>query len=749
VGEAGVGKSRLLDEVDSWLELHDAELAFFQARALATRRRVPVGVVHDLLARRFDVVDSDPADVAVAKVCRGLEPALDDQEQHLLARWAGFHTGGAAAHLAAGVGDTIGVALLARYLRAVALERPVVALVEDMHWADRDSVRVLDALVPALADVPVAFVVATRPDLFAEQPDWGTSSGMRDIVELAPLDRADSESLVREILQRVAAIPDELVAIVASRAEGNPFYIEELVKLLIDDGVIDSRAEPWTVDTDRLDLVGVPASLTAVLQARLDSLSLGAQRTLQVAAVVGRVFWDAAVVSVCAEATWSEPLVGELIVERSTSQFTGVRELVFKHALLHEVTYETVLRSERPALHGAVADWLEHVAGERAEERRAEIAEHRSRAGQLEQAADDFERAATAAYRSGAFRTAHDLVVSSIELHGRLGRSAPARLWTLAGSASRQCGPVGSTIDLLARAVEVARAGDDLADLAGALYELSLGLDLAGEIRRGREQLDEALRYAVEIDDDRLRALVLSGLTWSALHEMDGDDLALAEASRLAADASGDPVARARSHGALAAVLNRRGEHLAAIGQSELAAQLCLEHGELASAVRHRIAVGVAWHLLGDRGDHAAYTAARDAYDVALGGARRYAMPIDEAMVMGNVAQLEVRRGSYAEGAQLARDALAIQVRLGAVSDMVFSVIVHSEALAGLGDLGTATSDLSVVAAHPALGMLAPEVDAALDRLPSPRPALRVPANPVGEFDRVVERVLASGATGS
>src|SRR5262249_33147332 len=173
-------------------------------------------------------------------------------------------------------------------------------------------------------------------------------------------------------------VPTALRDLVVDRADGNPFYIEELIKALIDDRVIVKGEGAWSVDTTRLSTVRIPATLTGVLQARLDTLPANLHQLLQRASVVGRVFWDAAAVHLSRESAGLKPAEvhtmleelrdREMLLQREESGFAGTVEYVFRHAILRDVTYETVIPRQRRALHKMVGDWLLEIGGERAGE---------------------------------------------------------------------------------------------------------------------------------------------------------------------------------------------------------------------------------------------------------------------------------------------------------------------------------------------------------------------------------------------
>jgi len=188
-----------------------------------------------------------------------------------------------------------------------------------------------------------------------------------------PLSKDDSRALVEEILKKAPAVPQALRELVVSGAEGNPFYAEELIKILIDEQIIVPGEELWRVMPDRLVQVRVPPTLTGVLQARLDSLPPIEYETLQRASVIGRVFWDQAVASLGSTSPehpvqpFTPAMIGaavqnlhrrELVFRRELSAFAGADEYIFKHTMLRDVTYETVLKKQRRIYHAQTAQWL-------------------------------------------------------------------------------------------------------------------------------------------------------------------------------------------------------------------------------------------------------------------------------------------------------------------------------------------------------------------------------------------------------
>ncbi|MCB0205334.1 MAG: AAA family ATPase [Anaerolineae bacterium] len=416
VGEAGVGKSRLLYEFECWVEGLPESIWYFKGRARPETERQPYGLLRTILAARFGVADSDTLDQVRVKMYEGLgsQPATGMET----------HSNDGTASL---IGQLLGydfsdhpavkplmdnprqlreraLAALTDYWGGLAAQGPLLLLLEDLHWADDSSLDALNLVAHDLADSPVLVLGTSRPELYRRRPHWGEGWAFHNRLQLRPLSKRAGRQLVNEILQRMDQIPTTLEAQIVEGAEGNPFFVEELVKMLIDDGVINADEERWQVDSQRLGQAHVPATLTGVLQARLDRLPAKERAILQQASVVGPVFWDRAVQALRNGAAGQDRPTGEeladlgqllsalrsreLVYRRETSAFEDAVEHTFKHAVLRDVTYESVLKRLRQVYHGLVADWLIEQAGERMGEHVALIADHLEHAGRSHEAAD-------------------------------------------------------------------------------------------------------------------------------------------------------------------------------------------------------------------------------------------------------------------------------------------------------------------------------------------------------------------------
>ncbi|HSF83688.1 MAG TPA: adenylate/guanylate cyclase domain-containing protein [Anaerolineales bacterium] len=440
VGEAGLGKSRLLYEFEDWLDLQAMNCHLFKGRATLETLRQPYGLLRDLFANRFGIMDDDPILEVREKVLDGFRVALSDgRNWEMYAHFVGHLLGydfRDSPHLRGALDDPRqlrdrALTYLSNYFKTLAYENPLVIFLDDIHWADESSLDILLHLGRELFDQRVLFVALSRPSLFERRSSWGAEA-FHQRLDLHPLSPADSQHLVMEVLQKVQDIPQSLSDLVIQNAEGNPYYLEELIKMLVEDGIIIKREPSWQVRADRLIDVRIPPTLTGVVQARLDSLPPQESTVLQQASVVGKVFWDAVIFYVNKN-TPSDQVLGklgtldiaqnlealrnrEMIFQGKASAFSDTSEYFFKHAILRDITYESVLKRKRRVYHAIVADWLIAHSGERAGEVTGLIAGHLEKAGKKSEALEYMCRAAHTAASNYAIDEAAEFYARALAL---------------------------------------------------------------------------------------------------------------------------------------------------------------------------------------------------------------------------------------------------------------------------------------------------------------------------------------------
>ena len=651
VGEAGVGKSRLLFEFSNWTDLQEQTIWFFQARATQPSMLEPYSLARDLFSFRFRILDSDPLSVVHQKFVEGVAEFLgkgSERKAHFIGQLAGFDFSNKP-EVEAALKDGDGFRRVAQdymgeLFTTASKVNPVMIHIEDIHWADDRSLDLINNLVRDNTGLPLFVLCMARPSLYERRPQWGEGQRFHERIQLDPLSQLSSRRLVRELLKNVPEVPTELRDLVVDRADGNPFYIEELIKALIDDRVILKGEETWSVDTTRLSTVRVPATLTGVLQARLDTLPAQLHQLLQRASVVGRIFWDAAAIHLSREAGGLKPAEvkgmledlrdREMILQREESGFAGTIEFVFRHAILRDVTYETVIPRQRRALHKLVGDWLLEIGGERAGEHTLLVAEHYSRAEEFSLAAAQLAKAGERATELATYEEATALLQRAHEI--------------LAGSQH--------TVQRLG--IEIQRASLE---------------SIRGHYPKAVVILKPALEEARTTGDSHLLANVLGQLGRIAMWQND---------ESAAAKYIGEALELARSAGDKNALIFNLRQMGNAIVQTdprkartyhEESVQLARQVGDKHSEAHGLNSLAISFQLEGN----AEKAMATFAESLELNRAR--GDRLNEAMVLGNMAGLHSIGGDLEIAERIAKESMAIGGEIGAISILPTSQFTLAE----------------------------------------------------------------------
>lgn len=590
VGEAGAGKSRLLYEFDRWCEKLPENPSYFLGRASPQMEKAPYSLLRDLLSLRFGILENDGAVQAREKLERGicgLLPAESGaaEKAHFIGQLIGLDFSSSPyikgiLSDAAQIRDRALTSLVQLFTAACAKQAGLI-LLEDVHWGDERS---LDALAHVFKTAPrlrLCAICVARPALFERRPSWGEGQAYHRRIDLQPLTKAEMRKMLAGLLGNLESIPERLKDLVAEEAEGNPFYIEELVRMLVQDRVLLKEERGWRVAEDRLASAKIPTTLVGILQARLDSLPASERGTLQQAAVIGRTFWEDALARLeggSAErrgALLDSLRAKEMVFRRESSAFMGTDEYIFKHALLRDVAYESVLRRLRPEYHRKIADWLAETASERMGEYAALIGEHYERAGQGGRAAEFFERAGLQALRVSALREAVSLLQRALELLGpeaaAEGAGRRRALHLELAQALVETGESAKALAHFEKGLELSRDVGDVRAETVALNGLSQAALLLGRYDEARGRAGEALELSRRADDAESGAQALIALSMVARHKNElAEARALLEESLRISQAREDAAAIARGRRLLATVATFQGanaeakEHLQA-----------------------------------------------------------------------------------------------------------------------------------------------------------------------------------------
>jgi class 3 adenylate cyclase/tetratricopeptide (TPR) repeat protein len=468
VGVPGIGKSRLVWELFQAVE-RDPDLVYWrQGRCLPYGEGVAFWAVGEMVKAQAGILDTDSGEEAGAKL-EGAVAAATGEDAH----WVAAHLRpliGLAEDVEASEEPRVeAFAAWRRFFEALAEQRPLVLVFEDLHWADEGLFDFVDHLVDWAGGSPMLVVCTARPELMERRPSWGGGKLNATTLVLSPLGDEDAARLVAALIGR-AVLPAETQAALLTRAGGNPLYAEQYVRMFVERGSAED--------------LPLPENVQGIIAARLDGLPSDEKAVLQDAAVLGKVFWPGALLAIGGsrpEALLHSLERKEFVRRERRSSVGGETEHAFRHMLVRDVAYGQIPRAQRAQKHRRAAEWIEALS-ERTDDVSEMLAHHYASALEFARASgqdtDELAERARHALRSageraftlGAFQAASRFLSAALELWPRDDRELPDLQLAL-GEALNWAGGLSEELLLEAR--------------DGALAQSRLGLAARAEIRLG------------------------------------------------------------------------------------------------------------------------------------------------------------------------------------------------------------------------------------------------------------------------
>jgi class 3 adenylate cyclase/tetratricopeptide (TPR) repeat protein len=665
IGQAGVGKTRLLRELASELQERDEKPAFRRGHCPAYGAGLSYWALGEVIRGQFEIVDTDGSEIAWGKLRRGIERLVSDQETEeplerlaaTIARPLGIEP---PADVVAGLGSDAEdpqqmrdrlFSAIRSLVEAASRERPLVLAIEDIHWGDEGMLDLIEYLARWVRG-PALVVCLARDELLDRRPGWGGGRRNATTIALEPLNHTAARELVTALLPTGSDGPNGnggLVGQVAARSGGNPLFAEEMVNRIREEGSGDVQTLPDTVH--------------AVLAARLDSLTPSERHTLQHASVVGQMFWEGSLLGGTESegVNLGEVLVSlqekDLVVPSAGSRLAGEHEYAFKHVLIRDVAYSTLPKSVRARKHAAVGAFIEERAADRSEGVVAMVADHYGRAAALGADADldateleginvralaALEAAGDAAASLYSNQDALAHYETALSLQRELDPATRARIAEKLGDVALRLGRVDQATEAWEQCLDFHRREEDLARVGDLHRKVGAGLWHKGD----REGSIEHYQKGIDLLKDGPPSLELVRLYEEAasLYMHTGDNMLAIYASEKAlrlAERLGESAAASRAHGIFGRVFGRIGDSERARENLERSVELARE-SDPAEAVRALLTLG--YHLEVSEAD---YRGAAAAYQEGLALAVQTGDLPSQVELHAALAQLAVHRGDW------------------------------------------------------------------------------------------------------
>jgi class 3 adenylate cyclase/tetratricopeptide (TPR) repeat protein len=526
LGPAGIGKSRTAMEFVAGL---GEGVRVLQGRCLPYGEGITFWAAREIVKQAFEIGDTDSAD----QVRQRIYAVVPESPEAVL--------------LGDGVTELLGLSearvgmeetfwAMRRLLELAAATQPLVLVLDDIHWAEPAFLDLIDYLVGWTEGAPILFLCLGRPELLDARPSWRRRAPREWSVALEPLREEESATLLANLMAQGEMAAEARTRILEA-AEGNPLFVEEMLRMLADDDLLRPEAGRWRPVRDLSDLA-VPPTINALIGARLDRLGPGERAVTRRASVIGKVFWWGAVAELSPTDERSvvgghlQTLVRKELVQPERSRMEGEDAFRFHHLLIRDAAYQGTPKAERADLHRRFAGWLERVAADRVAEYEEVIGYH------LEQAVRyraELEPAATKTDRELASRAANRLASAGRRAFGRGDMSAAANL--LGRAALLLPADDSVRLNLMPDLAEALMEEGDLSQAAGVLDEVAERAGAAGLARIEGHATIVRLLLAESTDPESRSDLALKELerVIPVFQEL-GDHLGLARSYRLTAD---------------------------------------------------------------------------------------------------------------------------------------------------------------------------------------------------------------------
>jgi tetratricopeptide (TPR) repeat protein len=532
VGNQGTGKSRLISELVAALK---PPVRVYHGRAHQNDR---LSAVASLLRDRFALGGNEPGDPRERFATQVRQVMGTDQATevlHFLGAFVGldYPASPFLKVLAENPRQTQEIArtVLRRFIEVDSTRGPLVLVLDDMQWADDETLAIVSQLASGLGGSPIVILAATRPEMLVRCPGWGEGAIDHERIDLRNLEPEEAEAMFRNLLLRCGTVLDDVAQAAIEMTGGNPYFIEQLVRLFLANGTIDPSGPIWKMDPDKAAATELPISIEEAIEARIAALEREERDLLEKAAVFGNVFWISAVVALTRQETGDErpPSVldyewgdGERVrrrisdlvaaladrdyvlpLDEADSTIPGDVEVVFKHNLERELIVKSTEPGRLGRYHLAAAQWLDARISGRSEEQLEFLAGLYERGGDRRRAARCYLAGGDRARNRYAHEEARMLYERGLAMIGD--DDAPARMDAFhnLGDVLDQSGRIDEAVARFSDMLHLAWRLDNLGKAGAAYSRVARVLRRQGKYDPSMENLRRAHDLFNRAKDDR------------------------------------------------------------------------------------------------------------------------------------------------------------------------------------------------------------------------------------------------------
>jgi len=534
-GDAGTGKSRLVEEFKAALDLR--EVQWREGHAYAYSQNIPYFPLIDLLNRAWHIEEGDPTDELRHKIESGIEGLVGKTD---IMPYVGSLYSLSYPEIE-GVSPEFWKSRLQQAIHAIlsalAQKAPTVICLEDIQWADPSSLNLLRFLLSEFT-YPALFLCSYRPPFSLFTSHQRSSLGdLYQEIRLQDLSSSEVEDMMESLL-KTKTIPNELRRFVQKKVEGNPFYVEEVINALIESGTLARDNATWKL-TQSIREVDIPSTVHGVISARLDRLEREAKRILQEASVIGRAF----LYEILKKTTELKDQMDRCLSVLERLDLIRARSLepdleyVFKHAMTQEVVYNGLLKKERQEIHERIGLVMEQLFQDRLSEFSETLAFHFAQGQSIRKAVDYLMQSGEKSLKRYAVEESHQYFKEAFDILASKPERTKEEDGLLIDLLIKWAyvfyyrGDFRGLVDLLSVHLDLARSLDDKAKLAMFYCRLAWGLHCREKFKDAYQYLCKSLKIGEEIDNEHVMGYACAWLTWTCA-EMGRLDEAIAHGER-------------------------------------------------------------------------------------------------------------------------------------------------------------------------------------------------------------------------
>lgn len=709
VGNQGTGKTRLINELITRLAADPdrSRLRVFHGAAErdAQGKPVPRAAVKSLLRDRFELPPI-PDEIAGMRFAHELKSVIGSDQvselQFLLGALVGIDFPATPFVKAitenARLYDEVQRTALRRFIELDAAHDPIVIVLDDMQWADPETLELISQLANGLGGSPVVLLTAARPDMLVHAGNWGEGEVDHERIDIRNLEQEDAEQMFRNLLSRVGSLPDDTIQLAIEMTGGNPAFLEQLVRLYLDNGTIDARGTIWVLDPDKAAETELPISIEEAIEARIAALENDERDMLEKAAVFGSTFWVSAVIAMTRLDTpppevSPEPLALEwgagedvrrrlsdlisiladqdylLPLDADDSSIPGEQEVVFKHNLERDLILRSTEQGRLARYYLAAAQWLEAKTVQRSDEQLEFLANLYEKGGDTRRAARCYLQGGDRARARYAPEEARVLYAKGLAMIGD--REAPARIDALhnLGDVLEQTGRAEEAQTYFLEMLNLSWRYDNLAKAGAAYSRLARGQRRLGKYDIAMEHLRRAYELFERSRDDRGIASTLDDMgrvNW--LRGAFGQALDYHRQALTIRRALGDRRSIALSLANIGRVHHDTGNFKAAISQFREALDLRRDINDLVGVVQSLC------DLAGVHNEDGNHEAALE----LLGEARKMALEIGDKLALADVlSRAGEVKSAMGQGVDAVKDLTEAKAIASSLGDRVALAVTH------------------------------------------------------------------------